>query len=1232
MEKRFLAILLCIVLLCQSAFGFDLAGDGSVREDAWDYSGTSGAAAVDSEDELLGLVSSEELGERAAELESGFSAEDDMDGLVGATEKNDLPMEEDSFEAEPGEGETKTVPGKQGKLIGEYEKRDGIIYGHLINPMYADIITEADLPPLPEYGSADDFVGATVDKSFSDRESVLSYLRAQLVQRKSYASYEYTVSYGEWDTIDNLINEIVYNPFDEAVSEHTGVPTEGDYIYYHFGGCNYTCSFLYLDESTLIITAAFSILYYTTAEQENLVTLSVNEWLHSWDPTGMSDYAKIKKVYDFVTDNTHYDYEHLDFNHYQLQYTAYAALIEKTAVCQGYGVLVYRLLLELGIDCRCIMGENHLWNIVKLGNLYYYLDATWEEDNAKQGLTYDWFLRGNDPELFPDHTPEESIFDGAFWEKYPMSRRDYDTGVPAGQSSPITSSGKCGDGLIWSLHENGTLEISGKGDMDDYFVEIKENESVTSAPWGTQIDTVLIGNGVTSIGVAAFCGCKDLHKLTLPDGLLSIKSYAFYNCELLMTASDVMLPATVESIGEWAFTNCKGLTYVIFPSSLTFLGANAFRGCDSLRNIVFSEGLHSIGDYTFQGCVHLGDVELPNSLTSIGAYAFEGCENFGSIRIPDGVSQMGDAAFMNCKYLRNILIPESVSQIGQSAFDGCANLTIYCEDNSYAQSYARTNQIPFKSIHEYPSWEFDNIKYGSCGDQLSWSLDTEGTLTISGLGQMDSYVIEDRDQGFLEGEGLPWGTEIREVIIYEGVTTIGHNAFYQCKNLKSVHLPQTLTSVGAYAFEDCIRLTEITIPDSVNTIYKYAFKGCTSLRDITLPARGTRFEEGIFLDCTGLTSVRIPEGIGCIGESAFENCTNLTNITFPESLESIDAFAFKNCSSLTDVRIPERVVLLGQESFSHCTGLKTVTLPKTLTEMDDEAFSSCTALESIQGLNDIIYFGNYVFSDCKKLRTFSSDLKELKLLGEGTFENCQSLTGFFYLNKVTNIPASAFYHCKKLSGVEIAKEVTAIGKKAFDGCSSLTIHGYTNSAADVYAKKQGIPFKSIGTVTPKITLNKSKVTLYADSDDEYKSFNAVKLVATLQNTSGKIVFKSSKPKVAKVSNNGILEPLAKGKTTITAYLQGNSKVKASCVVTVKNSSFTVKTSTVKVKKGKTYKLTYTLKKPKTGEVYFDDEDCDKIARTKLKDGYCSITGLKKGSGKLKLYYGNQIKTIKITVN
>ena len=281
----------------------------------------------------------------------------------------------------------------------------------------------------------------------------------------------------------------------------------------------------------------------------------------------------------------------------------------------------------------------------------------------------------------------------------------------------------------------------------------------------------------------------------------------------------------------------------------------------------------------------------------------------------------------------------------------------------------------------------DVVASGTCGAEgngsnLTWTLDSEGVLTISGSGDMYNYGSSDFS--------APWDgsrSRVKSVVIADGVTSIGEYAFFYCESLTSVTIPDSVTSIGKYAFFCCTSLTSVTIPDSVTSIGEYAFYYCKSLTSMTIPDSVTSISSSTFASCTSLTSVTIPNSVTSIGEYAFYDCKSLTSVTIPGSVTSIGLYAFASCTSLTGIwvaegnshyandasgvlfnkdkttlvqcpgafaayTIPDSVTSIGDNTFDHCTSLTSVTIPDGVTSIGWRAFSNCTSL------TDVYYAGS----------------------------------------------------------------------------------------------------------------------------------------------------------------------------------------------------------------------------------------------------------------------------------
>jgi hypothetical protein len=206
---------------------------------------------------------------------------------------------------------------------------------------------------------------------------------------------------------------------------------------------------------------------------------------------------------------------------------------------------------------------------------------------------------------------------------------------------------------------------------------------------------------------------------------------------------------------------------------------------------------------------------------------------------------------------------------------------------------------------------------------------------------------------------------VTEVVIPEGVTSIGDSAFYFCSSLTSITIPDGVTSIGESAFWGCSSLTSVNIPDSVTSIENIAFSHCTSLTSIKIPDSVTSIEKSAFNGCTSLTSIKIPDGMTSIGVWAFNGCSSLTSIKIPDGVTSIGAWAFKDCTSLKSIKIPNSVTSIGNGAFNGCSSLKSAKMPDSLTIIGKGSFDYCENLRT------------FVFNN-GSLKIKAKDVKEIE--------------------------------------------------------------------------------------------------------------------------------------------------------------------------------------------------------------------------------------------------------------
>ena len=255
------------------------------------------------------------------------------------------------------------------------------------------------------------------------------------------------------------------------------------------------------------------------------------------------------------------------------------------------------------------------------------------------------------------------------------------------------------------------------------------------------------------------------------------------------------------------------------------------------------------------------------------------------------------------------------------------------------------------------------VKRGECGENVRFTLDENGLLTISGSGPMRDYNIISVD--------TPWRYEratITEAKIQRGVTIVGEGAFNGCAGLTSVTIPDSVTTIGVDAFAACARLTSVTIPNSVTTIASWAFSGCAGLTSVDIPHSVTTIASWAFNGCAGLTSVAIPDSVTEIGWGAFSGCAGLTSVAIPDSVTKIGKYAFHDCAGLMSVRVSGGASTIPYAAFGGCANLKDVTIPDGVRRICTNAFADCKALETVTLPDSLTAIDDGAFYGCGKLR------------------------------------------------------------------------------------------------------------------------------------------------------------------------------------------------------------------------------------------------------------------------
>ncbi len=551
-------------------------------------------------------------------------------------------------------------------------------------------------------------------------------------------------------------------------------------------------------------------------------------------------------------------------------------------------------------------------------------------------------------------------------------------------------SGSCGDVSYSYVESTHTLTISGTGAMADY-------NDPSKRPWdsyATQIETLVIGNGVTRIGIYAFYACTGLTTVTIPASVTTIGNCAFLGCESLTT---VTIGSGVTYIGSDVFYDCTKVEIVYCNANRAELTWNE-GGCDDFKrdgttviqvanaalwyekfkgnvNGTFSDTYEPLRcnynedtktltlsgtvipsyDYPderpWKDCVaEVENIVIENGVTRIGEAAFEGCESLTTVTIPASVTTIGDYAFLGCERLTTVTIPASVTSIGYGVFGYCSNIA---------------------------------------------TMTVEAGNTVYDSRNVCNAIIEKESNTLIFG--------CKNTIIPDDVTSIGNKAFAYCTDLTTITIPASVTSIGNGVFAGCSNLATMTV-EAGNTVYdsrnvcnaiiekstNTLIAGC---KGTTIPTTVTSIGNAAFSSCSGLTSITIPTSVKSIGDYAFDGCDNLTSITIPASVKSIGIAAFQCCYGLTSITIPATVTSIGDYAFGECEKLATVTVFAPSCTLGDYAFNNCDKLANIYVLSDKV-------SQYKT--TWSAYAEKISVMFDGTstttvnFDNDVTVNGVLY--------------------------------------------------------------------------------------------------------------------------------------------------------------------------------------------------------------------------------------------
>lgn len=481
-------------------------------------------------------------------------------------------------------------------------------------------------------------------------------------------------------------------------------------------------------------------------------------------------------------------------------------------------------------------------------------------------------------------------------------------------------------------------------------------ESLTSiasdAFLNSGLKSITIPKGVTSIGENVFSGCRKLTTYSVASG--NTKYDVSLGALVEVSGKKIIaFPGGMEGVleipegmtlGGYALNGMTGIEQVILPEGTTEIAANAFR-YSSITSIVIPASVTTIGNYAFYGCEKLTSIvfEEGSQLVNLGNYAFSETA-IESIVLPEGVVRLGttdyiaSSTFKNCKKLSSVTFLGELVAINPSAFYGCEALKSFTipetvtiiGSSAFKESGLETIEIPagLKSLYVASS---STTGYGYTFQDCK-SLKT--VILHEGLECINAYAFKGCDA-------------LESIVIPSTVTLIGNYAFQDCINLKSVTFAEgsQLEKIELQAFMGS-GLESFEMPDTVKSLGKQVFADCEQLVSVKLSASLTEITEKTFLNCVALEGITIPASVTTLGASAFLN-SGIRSLTIPATLTSINSSTFKECHRLERVVFEEGCTVVSGSMFSGCENLRSVTLASTITSIGATAFADCTSVKEI---------------------------------------------------------------------------------------------------------------------------------------------------------------------------------------------------------------------------------------------------------------------------------------------
>ena len=600
---------------------------------------------------------------------------------------------------------------------------------------------------------------------------------------------------------------------------------------------------------------------------------------------------------------------------------------------------------------------------------------------------------------------------------------------------PLESESKYATADVWKLFDN-KYGMYSEGSM--LFIPTAASEAMVTLYPGSNPETLAVpatinSNGtqltVTKVMDKAFEACPDLTLVQLPSTLTEIGEEAF--------ARNIKLSSITftgqKVIGKGAFTDCPSITSLTLPNSLETIGDRAFKNNTGITSVSFGTGLKNIESEAFYGCSALTAARMPEMLDTIKASAFENCVKLTYVSLGSNLKSLGNRAFFNNKVLTEIEIPGTTTNIGSQTFENCTNLSLATLNNGIKTIGGNcfkdcesliTISIP-GTVNSIGDNSFDgctslsSLTFAAGENELYIPYFSHSPLKTLRIGRNLKYAFGEDASPFKDKTTLT-----RVAFTGNYVTNLYNNLFDGCTGITSISLPKTLQSINGYVFRNCSKLSEIVVPEGVTTVGEHCFENCTSLTSVSLPTTLKVLENHLFNNCNKLESFVFQPTMDTVEEHCFDQCLSLKNLRFDDGTSTItlstvvSMFGDSPLENMYVGRNIDYTLIEGKEKeapFYNRSTLTNVTISDKggVTYLRPYFIYGASTLPGINVPDNVLEIGMYAFAECSSLEEAVLS-KNLSLIDEGLFDQDIALKSLIIPGAVNAVNQYALRGCGAL--------------------------------------------------------------------------------------------------------------------------------------------------------------------------------------------------------------------------